>query len=127
MSDRADIHEVMGRYAGCMDEKRWTELGQVFAEDGSWTIRGTPPAVGRAAIVQRLQDLDPPHPQVHIITNPVSEIDGDRADLRCYLVTLKLPDNAIIVVGKYEVALTKVAGDWKIQSLVFARVVPKAS
>jgi len=122
MSDRAEIHEVTGRYARALDERNWDELAALFTADGTWGAIGLGEAVGGAAIVALIKDMERTlPPQFHIITNQVVELDGGHAALTAYIQVIRLPLE-LWAAGKYELDVVKQGGRWKIRRMLYIPV-----
>jgi SnoaL-like domain len=67
-----------------LDEKRYSELAALFAEDGSWTRLGRE-LIGPRAIVEAMNDRED-WLTVHVVTNiRIDVIDGDHADTTQYI------------------------------------------
>jgi len=85
--DRAQITEVLYRYARAIDAKDYALFGDIFAEDAviHYDLEGgVKLPVGEMAdwLSETLQMF---FATQHVITNPVIEIDGDSARSTCYL------------------------------------------
>jgi 3-phenylpropionate/cinnamic acid dioxygenase small subunit len=122
LADKQEVVELLYRYATALDSRDWDLLATVFTDDGvaDYSSLGLPVCDGAAAIVgacrTTLVGFDATQ---HIISNPVVELDGDRARARCYfqaqhrLVGAPGGDN-FIVAGTYEDAVVRTAGGWRI-------------
>ena len=83
--DRAQITEVLDRYAEALDLRRWELLETVFApeiafDSGEWMVRGRP-----EVIAQIRTYLDGCGPTQHLLGNYRVALDGDRARSRVYV------------------------------------------
>jgi 3-phenylpropionate/cinnamic acid dioxygenase small subunit len=83
--DRAQITEVLDRYAEALDLRRWEVLETVFApeiafDSGEWVVRGRP-----EVIAQIRTYLDGCGPTQHLLGNYRVALDGDRARSRVYV------------------------------------------
>ena len=86
IEDKDVIRELLAEYCFRLDDGRYDEMAALFAEDGTWdTAFGK--ATGRAAIAELARSLraragaDRPR-AVHLVTNIVITLDGDRAEVR---------------------------------------------
>jgi hypothetical protein len=84
--DKDAIREVLAEYCFRLDGGRFDEMAALFTEDGTWdTAFGK--AEGRAAIAALARSLGERGPQprpraVHLTTNIVIALDGERAEVR---------------------------------------------
>jgi hypothetical protein len=98
-------------------------VSQMFVEDGVWD--GRPHAgyaAGREAIRLLFESFAAVPFIVHYVTNPLIEVDGDVATGHWHaLVTSTMPPDrtALWTLGTYEDTYVRVAGAWKIKSLLF--------
>jgi len=86
VEDRDAIREVLAEYCFRLDDGRFAEMAALFTEDGTWeTAFGK--ATGRAAIAELARSLraraaDPRPRAVHLVTNVVIALEGERATVR---------------------------------------------
>src|SRR5688572_18461675 len=87
MEAESEIRRVLVEYGAHLDSRNYAAYADLFAEDGEW-IGGFGRFTGPAAIRQMLEDnLGAPEPgfvnksNFHMLTNPLIEIDGDRAQV----------------------------------------------
>src|SRR5271156_6205440 len=86
VEDKDAIRELLAEYCFRLDDGRFAEMAALFTEDGTWdTAFGQ--AVGRAAIAELAQSLreraGTARPRaVHLVTNIVLALDGERAQAR---------------------------------------------
>ena len=88
LEEKAAIHEVLAEYCFCLDGGRFEDMAALFTADGTWhTDFGK--GVGRAGIVEHARSLRsgsaPARRGVHLTTNIVIRLDGDRARVRIQL------------------------------------------
>jgi 3-phenylpropionate/cinnamic acid dioxygenase small subunit len=78
-ADRLAIHELLGLYGHLIDERRWSELDQVFTEDASYdaTSFGQPVTTSLAALLEAWTGDMSVHPLAHHATNIVVTEDPD--------------------------------------------------
>jgi uncharacterized protein (TIGR02246 family) len=86
IEDKDAIRELMAEYCFRLDDGRYDEMAELFAEDGTWaTAFGS--ATGRAAIAKLAADIraragaDRPR-AAHLVTNIVIALEGHRARVR---------------------------------------------
>jgi ketosteroid isomerase-like protein len=120
--DRAEIIDVLNRYATALDGRDWKRLATCFTPDAV-ALYG--PVLGRhegfAAIEElcrgALEPLDSSH---HMITNHEIQIDGDQARTHCYLHAQHTKagteggDN-FVIGGAYIDELVRTSQGWRIQ------------
>jgi uncharacterized protein (TIGR02246 family) len=118
LESRLAIQELLGRYCFCIDERDWTQLRELFTEDGEW-VTAYARARGREEIVHLLDRLVPPPGEgpkrTHFVSNIVVVPDGDSATSKSNYVIYRESDTGIVasVVGTYHDDLRKVDGEWK--------------
>ena len=112
------IREVMAEYCFLLDGARYDEMAALFTEDGTWdTAFGA--ATGRAAIAQQARDIrvragDNRPRAVHLVTNIVIALAGERAEVRSnWTVVQNSPDGPKIGSGgAYADQMVKEGGRW---------------
>jgi len=119
--DRAEITELLARYAIALDRRELDAVGELFTEDGQATYSGTRLDPGRAAIVAYLQPLvDVPMTQ-HMIGLPSITIDGDTATATSYAIVTFVRDaddgghTAVHRGLSYDDRLVRTADGWRFQ------------
>jgi hypothetical protein len=118
VDEKDAIRELLADYCFRLDDGRFAELAALFTEDGTWdTAFGT--AVGRAAIAALAQSLreraGAVRPRaVHLVSNVVIALDGERAQARSNWVVIEnsAAGPKIGSGGAYRDDLAKVAGHW---------------
>jgi ketosteroid isomerase-like protein len=123
MEDESQIRKMVIEYGAYLDAKNYAAYAGLFAPDGVW-VGGFGSFTGPAAIQKMLTDnLGPPEPgyvnksSFHMLTNPIIEIDGDRAHVTSkYLFWTKSADNrpTPLLAGRYVDEFVRVVGQWKI-------------
>jgi 3-phenylpropionate/cinnamic acid dioxygenase small subunit len=104
IEDKDAIRELLAEYCFRLDDGRYDEMAALFTEDGIWdTAFGK--ASGRAAIAKLAADIraraggERPR-AVHLVTNIVIALDGDRAQVRSnWIVMQNSPDGPKIGSG----------------------------
>jgi 3-phenylpropionate/cinnamic acid dioxygenase small subunit len=98
------IREVLAEYCFRLDDGRFDEMAALFTEGGTWeTAFGT--ATGRQAIAELARSLrtrvaEPRPRAVHLVTNIVITLDGERATIRSnWMVMQNSPEGPRIGSG----------------------------
>jgi hypothetical protein len=116
LEDKEAIRELFSEYCFRMDEFRFTELGELFTEDGEW-IAPYARARGPAEIAALMARNIPAEPRrKHYIMNSLIQLDGDRATARTsYLVILQAAGAGLVpsVAGTYMDALMRTPDGWR--------------
>ena len=73
------ISMCIGRYAKALDDRDFGTVAACFTPDAQVTYSGTTLEPGREAIVAYLQGLRSLIASTHIMSQPVIDLDGDRA------------------------------------------------
>ena len=92
VEEKDAIREVLAEYCFRLDDGRFTEMAELFADDGTWeTAFGK--ATGRAAIDELARSLraraDPRPRAVHLVTNTVIALEGERATVRSNWIVMQ--------------------------------------
>jgi uncharacterized protein (TIGR02246 family) len=92
LEEKDAIREVLATYCFHLDAGRFEEMAGLFTEDGTWhTDFGK--GMGRAGIAEHARSLragSAPRPRgVHLTTNVVIELDGERAKVRSNWVVVQ--------------------------------------
>jgi 3-phenylpropionate/cinnamic acid dioxygenase small subunit len=98
------LREALAEYCFRLDDSRFDEMAALFTEDGTWeTAFGT--ATGRQAIAELARSLrarvaEPRPRAVHLVTNIVIALDGERATVRSnWMVMQNSPEGPRIGSG----------------------------
>ncbi|MBO9517061.1 MAG: nuclear transport factor 2 family protein [Porphyrobacter sp.] len=123
MEAESDIRRILVEYGAYLDARDYAGYAGLFADNGEW-IGGFGKFTGPEAIRKMLEDgLGKPEPgfvnksNFHMLTNPLIEIDGDRAKVTSkYLFWSRSPDDrpTPLMAGRYEDEFVRVNGQWKI-------------
>lgn len=124
--DRADITEVLLRYATGIDRRDWATFRTAFTEDCVLDYG----EIGSFTGVDAVADfMDQSHAMaghtMHRLSNIVITLDNDRATARTYVDGLILgPDNTsgVSAVGIYDDNLVRTERGWRIARRVFTAV-----
>jgi uncharacterized protein (TIGR02246 family) len=124
LTDLAAIETLQARYCRYVDSG-YASAGDdpdafaaLFAEDGVWVTAGEPIA-GRAAIRERAETGR--RFRFHLTTNPIVDLDGDRATGRWHaLVALTSRDGeAQWLAGRYVNEFVRTADGWRFAAVRF--------
>jgi uncharacterized protein (TIGR02246 family) len=119
LEDKDAIREVLAEYCFRLDRGDYDGMAALFTEDGTWdTAFGA--ATGRAAIAQQASDIrsraGAERPRaIHLVTNIVIALAGDRATIRSnWTVVQNSPDGPKIGSGgAYADDMVKDSGEWR--------------
>jgi 3-phenylpropionate/cinnamic acid dioxygenase small subunit len=115
------VRELLAEYCFRLDDGRFAEMAALFTEDGTWdTAFGR--AVGRAAIAELARSLreragtDRPR-AVHLVTNIVIALDGERGNVRSNWMVMQndAAGPKIGSGGAYLDEIVKAAEGWRIR------------
>ena len=102
MTDADEIRNTLARFCQFLDDRRFEEFSQTFAEDGAFGER-----VGRAAIFEWISHAElatrPELKRKHAVSNAIVEVLGDRAISSSDLVMFdQVGDGPVSIrVGRY--------------------------
>lgn len=120
LQDKDAIREVLAEYCFCLDEGRFDDMAALFTEDGTWhTDFGK--GAGRAGIVAHARSLRPANAParrcVHVTTNIVIRLEGDRAQVRSNWIMAQNSDAGPVVssAGGYADEMVRRDGRWLFQ------------
>jgi uncharacterized protein (TIGR02246 family) len=124
IEDRFAVSDLFVRYTCALDAGDVDTLVNCFTEDGALES----PAVGRyaghaaiRAFAERFARFRQNGSQLrHVISNLVTQVDGDRGHATCYLTVFLTKDgkSRLLAPGRYECELRKADGDWRFQRRV---------
>lgn len=85
IQDRLEIEELMYRYAEMVDQRDWKQGDRIFALEATIDYTSTGGVAGpfRETLAWLDRALESWPVNLHIVTNLVIELDGDRASARC--------------------------------------------
>jgi 3-phenylpropionate/cinnamic acid dioxygenase small subunit len=116
--DRASIHEVLVRYADCVDSRRFEDLREVFMPDATF---GRDPSVeGVDAIIEHIRGmLVGCGPTQHLLANEMVAISDDEADVRSAVRAFHVGAGdrnhlTYEMFGEYEDAMVRTGSGWRI-------------
>jgi hypothetical protein len=102
VTDADEIRNTLARFCQFLDDRRFEEFSQTFAEDGAFGER-----VGRAAIFEWISHAElatrPELKRKHAVSNAIVEVLGDRAISSSDLVMFdQVGDGPVSIrVGRY--------------------------
>ncbi len=122
LEDIEEIKRLKARYcAYCDDSYDADAIANLFIEDAVWDggIRGR--SEGREEIRSFFKRAPQRLPfAVHMVMNPIIEVDGDRAKGTWYLLqacTYAAGNQAVWGSARYDEEYARVNGEWKFKSL----------
>jgi 3-phenylpropionate/cinnamic acid dioxygenase small subunit len=84
--DEREVVRGLSRFARILDDKRWVDLGDVFADDLTFNYGAGGEQAGIAALRDEMRRyLDACGPTQHLIGSILADVDGDRATTRAYV------------------------------------------
>jgi hypothetical protein len=130
VEDRLDLQELGARYAFRCDTKLYEQVGELFAEDGSWdeTIVGLPLCGSRKEIDEFFRSMAQSNLAyiVHINSNhQITEFQGDSASGTSHLLAEgHFNGNPIRILGYYADKYVKVDGTWLFKDRTLVEIAP---
>src|SRR5215213_2426426 len=123
LQDRADITEVLYRYASTIDRFHLAGLRRVLADDVWAQYGNADPVVGGDAVARWIGEaIAPVVWQHHLLSVYHVEVEGDRASALVYHTSHQVfeddPDTAKLLVGRYHNELRREPDGWRISRLV---------
>ena len=121
LEDLVEIERLFYDYRRHLDARDLHAYSRLFCEDGEWTGR-TGSAVGPDAIQAMLEanlSPNPPAPGAsswHIVSNPVIDLDGDRATASTTWALIRRDAGdapAVVLLGHYDDVLEREDGRWR--------------
>jgi uncharacterized protein (TIGR02246 family) len=110
----ATIEQLLARYVHGVDDRRFDDVGRLFAPDAELVV-GRHTFAGRDAIVATLQAAAATsEPGKHVCANIDIDIDidGERATVASDFVMI-LADRSVGSAGRYDDELTRLDGRWR--------------
>jgi ketosteroid isomerase-like protein len=94
LCDERDIQRALTLFARAMDDRDWTAMADILADDAEGDF-GTGRLHGSAAIIELIRGyLDNCGPTQHLLGNVVIDVDGDTAVSRAYIRDVHLRSDA---------------------------------
>lgn len=125
LKDIEDLKTLKARYCHLVDSRRWDELAELWTEDATCDYDFFGQYNGREEIVNKFfRELvnNAASFMVHMVHNPIIEVQGDTAFGTWYLTaqtTIQPFNQAVWVMGIYRDRFKRVDGAWKFTSLEF--------
>lgn len=118
-ADRQDIHDLCSRYVIALDERDWSALRAVFADDALMAFAmGKGEVSGADAIVDSIAtDLQPLEMTQHLIGTVLPRVDGDIAQCTSYFWAQHekvAGGGQLMISGAYEDELVRTDEGWRI-------------
>lgn len=128
---RREIEALLFRYASALDNRDWQALSDVFSPEAVANYEGIGVFNGRPAVTGIVADfLGKCGSTQHMITNVRIDLDGEKANSRCYLQAVhagkgRYAGQTMTVWGEYRDRLELHLEGWRIvhRSLVVQHVV----
>jgi ketosteroid isomerase-like protein len=94
LCDERDIQRALTLFARAMDDRDWTAMAEILADDAEGDF-GTGRLHGSAAIIELIRGyLDNCGPTQHLLGNVVIDVDGNTAVSRAYIRDVHLRSDA---------------------------------
>jgi uncharacterized protein (TIGR02246 family) len=121
LEDREEIRRLIQEYRRTLDERDLHAFSLLYAANGSWSGRSgeaTGPQAIRTMLEAALPDNPPaPGPTLfHLGTDPVIELDGDRATAFTFWMHCRRGEGdttLLPTLGRYDDVLTREDGRWR--------------
>jgi len=122
LEDIDAIWRLCQEYRRHLDERNFAAYSRLFVDDGVW-IGNLGSATGPAEIEQLLirtleRHEDPAVRHLHLVDNPVIEVDGDRATAESTWVYISrdFSDNPVLsLIGHYKDVIVRTGEGWRFQ------------
>ena len=118
--DREAIKELRYQYCYTVDRNRWEAFIDLFADDATIDHGPTNRVFeGRGEITEFVEELKRDHFCVHMLHNPVIDVDGARASGTWYFEVVQVPtdETAEWLQGVYDEEYRKVEDTWKFDTI----------
>ena len=122
LQDRADLDDLVKRYAIGCDTRDRDVLLSTFTVDAHAQYAAAEPLDGAAAIVDWIAMMtEPTLWQQHMISPYSYDIDGDRASITAYLISHQNfspnPNVTTMMTSRYALACARTSEGWRIADL----------
>ena len=133
--DRAEIEELLYLYAEMVDQKDWGRMDRIFALEATIDYRSSGGVSGpfRETLAWLARALESWPLNLHVVSNVLIEIEGDRATSRCYFhspMGRNVSEDAQFVItnsGRYLDELVRTADGWRIVARVCEQTIMQGS
>jgi hypothetical protein len=99
LSDRAEIHDVIVRYANALDRRDYDEVASCFTLDATAVYGGISLEPGVDGIISFLKQLRPGteerHAGTHLAANLLITLDGHHASAESYVIAYVVPADEV--------------------------------
>ena len=116
MTDHEAITRVVARYCHLLDDGRWDEFAQLWAEDAEFVVGGETTR-GRDAIRGSIEATQPAERRGrHLAVNVEIDVDGDRATgLVDFMFWGRDREGKakLLFLGRYDDQLVRTDGEWR--------------
>lgn len=126
LCDERDIQRELILFARAMDDRDWTAMTDILADDAEGDF-GTGRLHGSAAIIELIRGfLDSCGPTQHLLGNVVIDVDGDTAFSQAYIRDVHLhsdaePTTRFYTLGDYKDTWQRRAdGTWRLTERIKA-------
>ncbi|MEL7480419.1 MAG: nuclear transport factor 2 family protein [Pseudomonadota bacterium] len=123
LSDRIEIQDLLTRYCHAIDQRNWDALDDIFTPDAHIDYTATGGIAGQLTEIKPfLESAIPLFKSIqHFVTNPLLEIDGDRATARSLLLNpctmaRENGDHTLFIGAWYVDELMRQPDGWRISS-----------
>ncbi len=120
LEDREEIWRLITSFRLYVDSGDFAAFASLFGDEGELVTNLGPPATGPAEIEalleKTLERTDETKRMVHYVTNPMIDVDGDRATAECTwcFVSRDAEDKPVVTfAGHYSDVFTRQRGEWK--------------
>lgn len=120
LTDREQIQEMMARYALALDKKDYDGVAACFTADAEIVYAGYSGTLkGHDVIIAHMKHaIEPLDATQHLFTNFLIDVDGDDAQLTCYIIAQHVRKGTpggdfYLAGGRYELKLKRDGGAWK--------------
>jgi 3-phenylpropionate/cinnamic acid dioxygenase small subunit len=128
VTDRAEITNLVYRLGAILDDRRFDEMRSLLVETATVKTPGGTAEGRDALIAQARRNHQPDERTQHVITNPLVELDGDRAKLRANLVvnfaasahrdeSLPAPPRKYTLGETYHFDVVRTSAGWRFSSV----------
>jgi hypothetical protein len=124
IEDLEEIKKLHQKYIDLMDNLKYPEVLQLFAEDASVEIRNSGVLKGKEGLTEiYINKLGkrPSRSEGHLVIQPDITVNGDTARGTWLVYMLFSKPDIQWVQGKNEAEYVRVDGKWKIKSMKFTR------
>ncbi|MEE2032901.1 nuclear transport factor 2 family protein [Rhodococcus chondri] len=118
LQDKAEIADLIYRYATAVDTKDWDRMASVFTEDAhlDYSSVGYPPGSRDEVLAILRRALEQVPMTQHFVTNIEIRLDGDRALVRAMFYNpMRLPGATELTYcgGNYHHEMVRTSDGWK--------------